>query len=226
MSKKNHQPTEEKKTSKKIPIEEPTNQDAAQPETDPRPLEPEPGADDMTDATTAQLEQEIDELKQRLQRLGADYQNYQKRSHTQMEQAVKFANENLMKSLLPVIDNFEHTLENLKKNKEAGDIEPLLKGVKIVYDHMMDILKNSGMQRIEITPGCEFDPSMHEAMLHEESETLPANSVVRELQAGFVLNDRTLRPAKVSVARAPANPNDTPAAPEADADREENQDEG
>lgn len=150
-----------------------------------------------------QLELEVDELKQRLQRLGADYQNYQRRSHGQMEQAVKFANENLVKSLLPVLDNFVHTLENLEKAQSTQDPAAIHKGIQIVYDHLMDVLKGVGMQKIVVSTGCEFDPAMHEAMLHEEHETLPENFVVRELQAGYVLNDRTIRPAKVSVAKAP-----------------------
>ncbi len=147
------------------------------------------------------LEMELEDLKQRLQRLGADYQNYQKRSQRQIEQATQFAREDLVKSLLPVLDNFDHTLE---KGAEAQDGESLLKGVQIVYDHLLGVLTSAGMKRIEVNQGDSFDPALHQAMLHEPSDQFPENAVLRELAPGYTMNDRTLRPAKVSIAKAPA----------------------
>jgi len=156
-------------------------------------------------------EQEIEQLKQRLQRLGADYQNYQKRANKQLEQATQIAREGLVKSLLPVLDNFEHTLENInsmEKSGDAPDLGALLKGVQIVHDHLIDTLTAAGVHRIEVSQGEPFDPTLHEAMLREENEHFSENTILRELARGYLMNGRTLRPAKVSVAKGPA-PKDT-----------------
>ena len=156
-------------------------------------------------------EQEMEQLKQRLQRLGADYQNYQKRANKQLEQATQIAREGLVKSLLPVLDNFEHTLENINSLEKSGntpEFGALLKGVQIVHDHLMDALTAAGVHRIEVNQGEPFDPSLHEAMLQEENEHFPENTILRELARGYLMNGRTLRPAKVSVARGTA-PKDT-----------------
>jgi len=153
----------------------------------------------QAEAAATGPEQELDEIKQRLQRLGADYQNYQKRSLRQLEQAAQFSKENMVKALLPVLDNFEHALA---KGGEAQDVAALLEGVRIVYDHLMNVLQGAGMERIEVRPASAFDPNLHEAMMHQESKDQPEHTVLMELAPGYVMNGRTLRPAKVSVAKA------------------------
>ena len=147
--------------------------------------------------------EEVGQLRQRLQRLGADFQNYQKRTQKQIEQAAEMARQDLVRSLLPVLDNFEHTLENLNKEGQNHDVTSLVQGIGIVYDHLRGDLKSTGLRKIEVRQGDPFDPSLHEAMLHEESDEFAENSVLRELAAGYTMRDRTLRPAKVSVAKAP-----------------------
>lgn len=150
---------------------------------------------------TGQMAGELSELKGRLQRLGADYQNYQRRAGRQAEQAQQLAQEDLVRSLLVALDNFEHTL---KKGQEAQDVAAVLEGVQMVYDHFLDILRSFGMQRIDVAPGVPFDPNLHEAMLHELSEEYEEQTVVRELSPGYAMNGRTLRPVKVAVAKRPA----------------------
>jgi len=145
------------------------------------------------------VEQELTELRGRFQRLAADYQNYQKRSYKQIEQTGQLAREEIAKSLLAVLDNFEHTLE---KGVEFKNVAAVLDGVKIVYDHLMSILAGHGVTKIEIQRGESFNPSLHEAILHEESDECEENTILRELAAGYMMNGRTLRPAKVSVAKA------------------------
>ena len=165
------------------------------------------------EVTQEQLNQEIADLQGRLQRLGADYQNYQKRAQRQIEQAIAFAREDMARALLAVLDNFDHTLQ---KGRETTDTNALLEGVRIVHDHLFNTLATLGLAPMPVAPGDEFDPSRHEAMLHETTGDMPEGCVVRELARGYVMNDRTLRPAKVSVAKAPAQdapaaePDDTP----------------
>lgn len=146
------------------------------------------------------IERELEALKQRFQRLGADFQNYQKRSYRQVEQAAQMARDEMALSLLGVLDNFEHTLA---KGREADNIEKVLEGVKIVYDHLFNALTNHGLQRIEVKRGESFDPTRHEAMLQEANDEWPENTIVRELSPGYMMKDRTLRPAKVSVTKPP-----------------------
>ncbi|MCF7958065.1 MAG: nucleotide exchange factor GrpE [Phycisphaerae bacterium] len=145
-------------------------------------------------------EQQLGELQLKYQRLAADYQNYQKRALKQIEQAGEFSKENLVKSLLPVLDNFEHALD---KGTDTQDPNAILEGVKIVYDHMISIFTAQGLEPIVVHPGCDFNPALHEGLMQEVSDQVAPNAVVRELARGYVMNERTIRPAKVSVAKAP-----------------------
>ena len=169
-----------------------------------------------------ELREQLKQLQERYQRLGAEYMNYQKRSNRLTEQAGDTARENVIRALLPVLDNFGHTLEQAG---EGVDIVVLMQGVQIVYDHLLTVLKGLGMNMVAVKPGCEFDPSKHEAMCHEESEEVEANTVLRELARGYLFNERTLRPAKVAIAKAPSTEETEPeeeqvAADEADQDEE------
>ena len=146
-------------------------------------------------------EDTIAELKDQLLRLAAEYQNFQKRSMRQIDQAREFAAENMVKIILPVMDNFQHALE---KGKESGDVVSVMQGVQIVYDHLNNTLESAGMKKIIVEPGCNFEPGKHEALLHLESADVEPNCVIMELAPGYEMNGRTLRPAKVSIAKAVA----------------------
>jgi molecular chaperone GrpE len=97
-----------------------------------------------------------------------------------------------------VLDNFDHTLE---KGADFGDVAAVLNGVKIVYDHLLSVLAGHGVTKIKIQMGEPFNPSLHEALLHEASDECEDNTILRELAAGYMMNSRTLRPAKVAVAK-------------------------
>ena len=152
-----------------------------------------------TEQAKENLEPTVEDMKDKLLRMAAEYQNYQKRAQRQIEQASEFASERIIKNLLPVLDNFEHALG---KGKDSGDIVSIMQGMQIIYDHMMDTLKTAGMKKIVVDKGCAFDPTRHEALLHVESDDIAANHVVMELAAGYEMNERTIRPAKVSIAKA------------------------
>ncbi len=145
-------------------------------------------------------QQTIQELKEQLQRLAADYQNYQKRSHKQIEQASQFAKQDMAKALLPILDNFDQTLSSVTEDQ---DVAAVLKGVKIVYDHMIDTLSGQSIQPIEVNPGDNFDPNLHEAMMRQESDEIDENCIIAEFSRGYSMGDIVLRPTKVSVARSP-----------------------
>jgi len=161
------------------------------------------------------IQGERDDLLGKLQRVSADYANFQKRVPKQVSDSIAFEKENLIKTLLPTLDNFEHTLE---KSHTAEAVEVVLDGVRIVYDQMADILKAHGIQPIQAVDQ-PFDPTQHEAMLRREDQERPDNVVLEEFQKGYTLNGRVIRPSKVVVNRihvdVPPQPQpESPPAPE------------
>lgn len=150
------------------------------------------------EAVQKQLEQiqaERDELFGKLQRVSADYANFQKRMSRHVADSVAYEKEHLLKTLLPILDNFEHTLE---KAKGTENVDVVLQGVRMVYDQMLDILRSHG---VEVTQslGQPFDPGVHEAVLQREDPERPDNTILEEFQKGYKLNGRVIRPSKVIV---------------------------
>lgn len=162
---------------------------------------PEDAEDRQEPQAQATLQQERDDLFDKLQRIGADYANFQKRVPKQISDAVSYEREKILKSFLPTLDNFEHALQNAEG---AEDVQAILKGVRMVYDQVFDILKSHGVECIQALDE-PFDPSRHEAMLRQSDPEKEDNQVLQEFQKGFMLNDRVLRPSKVVVNKiAPA----------------------
>jgi molecular chaperone GrpE len=145
------------------------------------------------------LQQERDSLYERLARTTAEFQNARRRLESDKEQAVAFANSSLIKSLLPVIDNFERALA---VDPAKADAATILKGMQIVHDQWMTVLKNQFVETIAPAPGAPYDPSTMEALIHQPSDQYPANTVTQLLQNGYSLHGRTLRPAQVAVSKA------------------------
>ena len=141
------------------------------------------------------LQSERDELFNKLQRVSADYANYQKRVPKQISDAVSFEKERILKGLLPVLDNFEHTLQNAAT---ADSMEVIVKGVQIINDQMLDLLKCHGVELIAAKDQV-FDPALHEAMLQQCDPSKAHQIVLEEYQRGYTLNGRTIRPSKVVV---------------------------
>ena len=168
----------------------------------PKPAESEVPSKEQEDlqARLDGLQKEKDELFERLQRISADYANYQKRVPKQISDSVGYEKERILKSLLPVLDNFEHTLQNAQA---TDNLEGVLKGIRITYDQMLDILKGHGVQQIRAKEQC-FDPCQHEAMLQRSDPDKAPNLVLEEFQKGYMLNDRVIRPSKVIVNKAPS----------------------
>jgi len=145
------------------------------------------------------LQREKDELFAKLQRVSADYANFQKRAPKQISDTIAYEKENIIKTFLPVLDNFEHTLQN---EQSAENTEAFVKGVRIIYDQMLDILKSHGIEQIK-SLGEKFDPALHEAMLQKTEHEEQDNIVLEEFQKGYKLNGRVIRPSKVIVNKLP-----------------------
>jgi molecular chaperone GrpE len=130
----------------------------------------------------------------------ADLENLKRRAARERTETIKFANEQVLRDLLPVVDNLERAVEHARA---GGNGQPLVEGVTLVLKEFLAVLERHGVTRIE-AKGAAFDPAAHEAMAQVESAEHAPNSVVEEHQRGYRLSERLLRPALVTVAKAPA----------------------
>ena len=137
------------------------------------------------------------EYKEHLQRLAADFENYRKRVEKEREDFVKFSKEDLVYELLSILDNFEMALHHVKNTTEPKKI---IEGIELVGRQFHNILKKEGLQVIE-TKGKKFDPHIHEAIMHEETDKHPEGLIIEELRKGYTLSDKIIRPAQVKIAK-------------------------
>ena len=142
------------------------------------------------------LQAERDDLFARLQRTAADYANYQKRVQREMVEARDFANVRLITQLLSVLDDMDRALETAGDDREQDD--PLMTGMRLVYDKALEVLGGFGLETIEAL-GQPFDPESHAALMQQPSEEHPPQTVLQELQRGYRLKGRTIRPTAVIV---------------------------
>jgi molecular chaperone GrpE len=156
------------------------------------------------------LENELEELRKalkeerdraedylnKLKYLQADFENYQKRINKQMLDLVKYGNERLIVELLNIVDDLERTI---KSSKETDNKESLMKGVGMVLKNLKEILRKEGLEEIEAV-GKNFDPNLHEAIAHVQTDDYPTNTVIEEIRKGYLLNGRLIRPSMVKVA--------------------------
>lgn len=193
--------------------------------------ESDPAGPDAVSASTAadpsqrlqQLEQELQTLKQehetlqsQYMRIAADFDNFRKRQSRDQDDLRQQLVCSTLSEILPVVDNFERARQQL--NPEGEEAQALHRSYQGLYKQLVEVLKQQGVARMEVV-GQEFDPSLHEAVLREESHDHPEDVVVEELQRGYHLNGRVLRHAMVKVSMGPG-PGDAPA-PSAPADAEQ-----
>lgn len=134
----------------------------------------------------------------RLLRVSAEFENYRKRTAREMRDVIRYANEKLAKELLAVVDNLERAIESASQCYPKDD--PLLQGVHLTLNETLKILERHHVAPIK-SLGEPFDPNFHQAMLQAEAEDQPPNTVVDELQKGYMIHDRLLRPALVAVSK-------------------------
>lgn len=129
----------------------------------------------------------------------ADLENYRKRVQKEKEEILKYGNEQFIVDLLPALDNLERAVAHASDESMNAVIE----GVKLTANMLLSTLKKFGVTPVETPPGTPFDPAYHQAMAQVESADQAPNTVVSEFQKGYLLNDRLIRPAMVTVAVAP-----------------------
>ena len=160
-----------------------------------------PSHDDENDLVIALQEatDKLQESEEKVLRLAADFENTKKRLERERDTSLKYAEENILKELLPGIDNIERAMDQAQ---EANNIESLIKGVELTRDGLLATLEKFGVTAIK-SVGEPFDPNMHEAIAMEETDELEPNFILREFQKGYLYKERLLRPAKVIVSKSP-----------------------
>ncbi|GFN30312.1 nucleotide exchange factor GrpE [Paenibacillus xylaniclasticus] len=146
-------------------------------------------------ARIAELERQVEEHQQRYLRAQADFDNFRRRTIKEREELAQYATMKLLNQLLPVIDNFERAIAAAKQN---SDFEALSKGVDMISRQFIQVLEQEGLKSMEAV-GQPFDPEYHQAVMQEQSEEHEAGIVLEELQKGYMLKDKVLRPAMVKV---------------------------
>jgi molecular chaperone GrpE len=154
-------------------------------------------AEDANDADdeAAKLREELEAEQNKYLRLLADYDNFKRRVVKDRQDAEKFRSQSLLSDLLPVLDNFERALSVEAKSDEAAS---LLKGLEMVRTTLLEAVKREGLEEIK-AEGEPFDPHIHQAVMQEKDENAEPGTVLQELQKGYTLKGRVLRPAMVKV---------------------------
>lgn len=152
---------------------------------------------ESTSENGATPEEELQIFQDKYLRLAAEFENYKRRAQRDQNESIRFGNESLLKNLLPIIDNLERAIQCAK---DAGTSGPLLEGVELTHKQFLETVGKVGVRQVSTT-GNSFDPAIHQAVTQVESENVEPNTVIEEFQKGYLLHDRILRPAMVSVAK-------------------------
>ena len=160
--------------------------------------EPDEVKEETAEEAPVDYQEEAGKNKDLYLRALADLENYRKRAQRDKEDAIRFANDNLLREMVPVIDNLERAVEHANDDQGSS----LLEGVEMTLVQFRKVLETFGVKPVE-SIGQPFDPNFHQAMGQVESDEYEPNTVVQEMQKGYTLNNRLLRPAMVMVAKTP-----------------------
>ena len=168
----------------------------------PSPVQPPPSTDFAPGELSEKVDQQavqIADLKDRLLRMQAEWDNSRKRILKEKEDAIRYASESFLERLLPVLDNFE---TGMQAAQNATDAKAIAQGFEMVLAQFQQVLREAGVEAIDAV-GHPFDPHRHEALGHQETTDHPEGHVLNQMRKGYKLKDRLLRPASVFVAKAP-----------------------
>ena len=157
--------------------------------------QPDPQPADAQPDPLEALRREKDALQDRLLRTAAEFDNYRKRVDRERRELADYIAAEVVGEFLPTIDNLERALA------AASETDPLRKGVELILKQLLDVLRKRGVKPIEAL-GADFDPNFHQAVIHEASSAHREGEVMEELQRGYLIGERLLRPAMVKVAKA------------------------
>ena len=154
--------------------------------------------EELKQALAARIE-EAKALQDKYLRLAAEFENFKRLAQRDQREYYRFANESLLKELLPIVDNLERAIKSSKERMGSGG---LIQGVELVLKQFLETLAKFGVRPLK-SVGETFDPSRHQAVAHVESQDASGKIVVEEYEKGYLLHDRILRPAMVTVADVP-----------------------
>lgn len=140
-----------------------------------------------------ELKEKLAEDEERYKRLQADFENFRRRTRQEKEELSALVVQNFITELLPMVDNFERAMA-----AEATDVAAFQQGVDMIFNQLMEILKNRGLKKIE-TKDAKFDPNFHQAVMRVENPELEDDTIVMELQKGYMVKDKVIRPSMVQV---------------------------
>ncbi|MGA2667571.1 MAG: nucleotide exchange factor GrpE [Ignavibacteria bacterium] len=144
-------------------------------------------------------EAKINELKDKFLRKAAEFENYKRRMDSELSSFYKYANENLIIELLPVLDDFDRVLNSWDKEHDAENFK---KGVDLIYDKFKKVLSKQGLKEMD-SKGKKFDVNLHDALLQTPSDDAEPDTVIDEIEKGYLLKDKVIRHAKVIVSSKP-----------------------
>lgn len=150
---------------------------------------------DTTNEIIKKLENEVNEYKDKFIRKMAEFENYKRRKENEITELFKYANEDLIKDLLPVVDDLERSISFAKNNE---NVRSVMDGIELIYNKLLKTLENYGLTKIDAL-NKPFDVNYHEALLQVDRNDVPPHTVVEEVQKGYLLKDRVIRHSKVLV---------------------------
>jgi molecular chaperone GrpE len=144
------------------------------------------------------LQAEVADLQDRLLRRQAEFENFRRRNERDRSDFLQYAGMEIVREILPILDDFERA-----RKTECSD-ESYRKGIELIYQRLVDTLTKLGLEPIDVGPGTEFDPNLHQAVVRLETEEAADNTILEEFQRGYNFKGKLLRPAMVKVAVKPA----------------------
>lgn len=150
---------------------------------------------EQEDARYEELKKQVEDTEQKLLRVQADYDNFRRRTIKEKEELAKYASAKLVENILPTVDNFERAIQASSMNK---DFDALAKGVDMIFRQLMATMENEGLTAMNAV-GEPFNPEFHQAVMQVESDEYEEGIVVEEIQKGYTLKDKVIRPAMVKV---------------------------
>lgn len=171
-------------------------EDAAKDAADAAAPDAQEAPEDDASALKAQVESlqaALAEKDNRVKRLQADFENFRRRTSKEREELANVVTQDLLKGMLPILDNFDRAMA-----AEQKDNESFQKGVEMIYTQLHETLKNDGLEPIE-TAGQKFDPNFHQAVMRVENPDLEDDTIAQELQKGYIVKGRVIRPSMVQV---------------------------
>jgi len=142
-----------------------------------------------------ELENEVAELKDKLLRKAAEFENYKRRTENDQLNLLTYAAESFIQRLLPVVDDFERSLQHIN---EAQEVDAIKQGLKLIYDKFMKVLDDQGVKKME-SIGQPFNVEYHEALLQRPDDSVEPHTVLEEIEKGYMYKDKVIRHAKVIV---------------------------